>query len=63
MGRYEIFKDNIKRILSRGKFGNRKVSVDVLKTTLDLIEENERLTRKLEAIEAISNGIVDRRAA
>jgi hypothetical protein len=58
----DLFKDNLKRIISFGKSGRgsggritRTVDVAVLRTSLELIEEYERVKRKLAAIEAISN--------
>ena len=60
---YALFRDNLKRILGRGKYGSRKVDVAVINTALKLVEENTVLRRKLAAIEAISNGVPDLRAA
>jgi hypothetical protein len=51
----DLFKDNLKRIINRGKFGTRTVGVDVLETSLEVVHELERVKRKLAAIEAISS--------
>ncbi|MCP5003344.1 MAG: hypothetical protein GY941_05240 [Planctomycetes bacterium] len=48
---YTLFKDNLDRIINRGGHGNRTVSVDVLKRCKAVIEDNEALTRKLEAMQ------------
>jgi hypothetical protein len=51
----DLFKDNLKRIINRGRFGTRTVSVDVLETSLELIEENERLKLALAGIKLIAD--------
>ncbi len=51
---YTLFKDNLDRIINRGGYGNRTVSVDVLKRCKAVLEANEAFTRKLRAIEDIS---------
>jgi hypothetical protein len=51
----EIFKNNLARIIARGRFGTRTVGVDVLETSLEVVKELERVRRKLAAIEAISS--------
>jgi hypothetical protein len=50
-----IFKDNLKRIINRGRFGTRTVGVDILETSLEVVKDYERVKRKLAAIEAISS--------
>jgi hypothetical protein len=51
----DLFKDNLKRIINRGRFGTRTVGVDVLETSLELVDEYERVKRKLAEIEALSS--------
>ncbi len=51
---YTLFKDNLERIINRGGYGNRTVSVSILKRCKAVIEANEALTRKLRAIDDIS---------
>ena len=51
----DIFKNNLARIIARGRFGTRTVGVDILETSMELIDEYERLKRKMASIEAISS--------
>ncbi len=51
---YTLFKDNLERIISRGKYGRRTVDVAVLKQCKAAIDDNIALRRKLEAIEKVA---------
>lgn len=62
---YTLFKSNLQNLINRGKYGRRTVDVEVLKTCMDVVIENERLAVDLmiaeltiEAVSSVSNGIV-----